>query len=123
MPASSLSRIAEASGRRNRTVTELLINFSDRGFCPTAGNLDAKASRPQDLAAAQTKVKSLDAILGTSFWQGAWRGPDLSTEEKLEQVAKLYADQLRALGIDHVHGVQMRDVWDGPTAYRLVFAT
>lgn len=115
-----IERILE---RRNRTVTELLINFSDRGFCRMAGNLDAKASRPQDLAAAQTKVKSLDAILGTTFWQGAWRNPDLSTEEKLEQVAKLYADQLCALGIDHVHGVQMRDVWDGPTAYRLVFAT
>lgn len=115
-----IERILE---RRNRTVTELLINFSDRGFLRMAGNLDAKASRPQDLAAAQTKVKTLDAILGTSFWQGAWRNPELSTEEKLEQVAKLYADRLRALGIDHVHGVQMRDSWGGPTAYRLVFAT
>jgi three-Cys-motif partner protein len=115
-----IERILE---RRSRTVTELLINFSDRGFLRMAGNLDAKAKRPQDLAAAQTKVKTLDAILGTSFWQGAWRNPDLSTEEKLEQVAALYADQLRACGIDFVNGVQMRDAWDGPTAYRLVFAT
>jgi three-Cys-motif partner protein len=115
-----IERILE---RRNRTVTELLINFSDRGFLRMAGNLDAKASRPQDLAAAQTKVRTLDAILGTSFWQGAWRNPELSTEEKLEQVANLYADQLRARGIDYVNGVQMRDTWGGPTSYRLVFAT
>lgn len=109
--------------RRSRTVTELLINFSDRGFQRIAGNLDANARRPQDLAAAETKVKRLDAILGTSFWQGAWRNPGLTTEKKLQQVAGLYAAQLKARGINYVSDFRMRDTWDGPTAYRLVFAT
>lgn len=115
-----IERILE---RRGKTVTELLINFSDRGFLRMAGNLDAKASRPQDLTAAATKVKSLDAILGTSFWQGAWRNPELTTEKKLQQVAELYAVQLRDRGIEHVHQVRMRDAWDGPAVYRLMFAT
>jgi three-Cys-motif partner protein len=115
-----IERILE---RRSRTVTELLINFSDRGFLRMAGNLDAKARRPRDLAAAATKVKRLDAILGTSFWQGAWRNAALATEGKLQQVAELYAAQLRARGIDYVNDFRMRDTWDGPTAYRLVFAT
>lgn len=115
-----IDRILE---RRSKTVTELLINFSHRGFQRMAGNLDANATAPQAKAAAKTKVERLDAILGTPFWQGSWRNPNLSGQEKLDQVADLYAAQLRARGIEHVHGIQMRDAWDAATSYRLIFAT
>ena len=115
-----IDRILE---RRSKTVTELLINFSHRGFQRMAGNINPNAKTPQAKAAARTKVERLSAILGTPFWQGAWRNPDLLGDEKLDQVADLYAEQLRARGIDQVHSIHMRDCWDAPPAYRLFFAT
>lgn len=115
-----IDRILE---RRSRTVTELLINFSHKGFQRMAGNLDANPTSPAARAAAQTKVQRLDAILDTKFWQGAWRNPDLTPEKTLDQVADLYADRPRARGIEEVHPIHMRDSWDAPTAYRLFFAT
>lgn len=123
MDGAALPVIDHILERRSRTVTELLINFSHRGFQRMAGNLDASAKSPAARAAALTKVKRLNAILDTTFWQGAWRNPDLTPEEKLDQGAGLYAERLRARGIEEVHPIHMRDSWDAPTSYRLFFAT
>ncbi len=109
---------------RGKTVTELLINFSHAGFRRMAGNLDADgAKKASAKAGATTKVRRLNEIMDTNFWQGARRNPRLTSDEKLDQVAALYEERLRARGIEHVHGIQMRDRLDGPTIYRLIFAT
>jgi three-Cys-motif partner protein len=123
MDGAALPVIDRILERRSKTVTELLVNFSHRGFQRMAGNLDASAKSPAAKAAARTKVESLNAILDTTFWQGAWRNPDLSPEQKLDQVADLYAERLRERGIEEVHPIHMRDSWDSPTAYRMFFAT
>lgn len=123
MDGAALPVIDRILERRSKTVTELLIHFSHRGFQRMAGNLDASAESAAAKAAARTKVESLNAILDTTFWQGAWRNPDLTPEEKLDQVADLYRERLRARGIEEVHPIHMRDMWDAPTTYRLFFAT
>lgn len=124
MEGADLQVIDRILARRSKTATELLINFSHAGFRRMAGNLDAKGPQTASAkAAAATKVQRLDEIIDSPFWKGAWRDPSLTPDEKLDRVAALYEDRLQARGIDHVHGVRMRDRLDGPTAYRLIFAT
>ena len=124
MEGADLQVIDRILARRNRTATELLINFSHAGFRRMAGNLEPKNARSKAAkAAATTKVRRLDEIMDTPFWRGAWKDPNLSPDQKFELVAALYEDRLRSRGVEHVHGVSMRDRLDGPTVYRLVFAT
>jgi three-Cys-motif partner protein len=123
MEGADLQVIDRILARRSRTVTELLINFSHAGFRRMAGNLDPKGAKTPAAKAAATKVARLDQIMDSRFWRGAWRDTNLLPEQKLERVAALYEDRLRARGIEHIHGVPMRDRLEGPTAYRLVFAT
>jgi three-Cys-motif partner protein len=124
MEGADLGVIDRILARRSKTATELLINFSHAGFRRMAGNLDATGPQTaSSKAAAATKVRRLNEIMDTSFWQGAWRNPKLTPDEKLDQVAALYEERLRARGIEHVHGIQMRERLDGPTVYRLIFAT
>jgi three-Cys-motif partner protein len=124
MEGADLRVIEQILARRPRTSTELLINFSYAGLRRMAGNLDPSgAQKASAKMAAETKVRQLDEMLGTKFWRGAWRDPVLGPGEKLDRIAGLYEDQLRRRGVAHVHSVRMRERLDGPTVYRLVFAT
>jgi three-Cys-motif partner protein len=104
-------------------ITELLIHFSDRALVRIAGNLAAHTKTPRGARAAQTKVAHLDAILGTSWWRGAFANPELSAEQRCDLVAELYMQQLRNLGIRFVHELRMRDAYDAAPRYRLVFTS
>lgn len=107
-----------------RDITELLIHFSDRTLARLAGNL---AERPRSLVgqrASDTKVAYLDAVLGTTWWRGAFANPQLDTfEARSDAVASLYIEQLRNRGITHVHELRMRDSLEAAPRYRLIFTT
>jgi three-Cys-motif partner protein len=108
--------------RPNRTVTELLIHFSDKGFQRMAGCLTAAARSDKARRAAETNVTELDRIVGSTWWRGSWKNDSLTTEEKCAEAAELYCRTLRRR-VAHVHPIAMRDTWNGPVRYRLVFAT
>lgn len=109
--------------RGRRAITELLIHFSDRALVRIAGNVNVKTQSSSIAQAAQTKVEHLDAILGTPFWRGAFANPQLNSEQRCTQVAELYMQQLRNLGIRFVHELRMRDSYDAAPRYRLIFTT
>jgi three-Cys-motif partner protein len=109
--------------RGQRAITELLIHFSDRALTRIAGNLAVTTGRERIRRAAQTKLAHLDAILGTTWWRGAFANPQLPSEERCDAVAELYMQQLRSRGIRFVHELRMRDKYDAAPRYRLIFTT
>jgi three-Cys-motif partner protein len=123
MKGADIRLIDKILDRRGKTITELLIHFSHKGFERMAGNLDAMTRTPQARKAAETKVSDLTGIIGSPWWQGIWRDPALSTGEKCSKAADLYRGQLKQRGIEFAHPIRMRDTYDGYTRYELVFAT
>jgi three-Cys-motif partner protein len=107
-----------------RDITELLIHFSDRTLARLAGH-DADSPRSAvGQRASDSKVAYLDAVLGTTWWRGAFANPSLDTfEARSDAVASLYIEQLRQRGISHVHELRMRDSLDAAPRYRLIFTT
>jgi three-Cys-motif partner protein len=122
MRGADIELMERVLARPNKTVTELLINFSDRGFQRMAGCLEARAASARGKRAAETTVRELTRILGTHWWQGIWKNESLEAEQKCETAAELYCSML-GRRIEHVHPITMRDTWRGPARYRLVFAT
>ena len=123
MDGADLRLIDRLLDRKQRTVTELLINFSYRGFQRMAGNLTVRERSPARQKAAATKVANLDAMLGDRRWRWVWNDPNLTPDQKCAEVAGQYRDALRDRGIEHVHPIRMRDDFYGPPRYELIFAT
>ncbi|HEX2070805.1 MAG TPA: three-Cys-motif partner protein TcmP [Thermoleophilaceae bacterium] len=123
MEGADLRLVDRLLDRKARTITELLINFSYRGFQRMAGNLISRPRSPARQKAADTKIAKLDAILGTRQWRWVWNDKSLTPTEKCARVADLYRDSLRERGIEYVHPIQMRDDYYGPVRYELIFAT
>jgi hypothetical protein len=124
MQAADVRVIDEILKRRERRVTEFLIHFSDKALTRVAGNLDAKTTRDVDHRAARTKLDNCDEILGTSWWRGCFTNPKFTTAaQRCDAAAQLYMSQLEQRGIPFVNEMRMRDAYDNPPRYRLVFAT
>lgn len=114
-----LDRIRERAGK-----TELLIHFSDRSVLRMAGNLDDNEQRKEvGQKAADAKVLKLDEVIGSQWWQRIWLNKTLTTEQRIDDIAKLYASELRARGFDYTHEIRMRDDYIDRPKYRLVFCT
>jgi three-Cys-motif partner protein len=114
-----LDRIRERAGK-----TELLIHFSDRSMLRMAGNLDDNEQRQEvGQKAADAKVLKLDEVIGSPWWQRIWLNKTLTTEQRIDEIAKLYASELRARGFDYAHEIRMRDDYTDRPKYRLVFCT
>lgn len=114
-----LDRIRERAGK-----TELLIHFSDRSVLRMAGNLDDNEQRKEvGQKAADSKVAKLDQVIGSLWWQRIWQNKTLATDQRIDDIAKLYASELRTRGFDHVHEIRMRDHYPDRPKYRLVFCT
>jgi three-Cys-motif partner protein len=110
--------------RREGCVTEFLVHFSDKALARIAGNLHARTTREVDRRAAESKLRNLDEIIGTSWWRGAFTTPKLKTaEERCDAAAEIYMNQLNQRGIQFVNELRMRDAYDDPSRYRLIFAT
>lgn len=110
--------------RREGCVTEFLIHFSDRAITRIAGNLHANTRRDVDRRAAESKLRNLDEIVGTSWWRGCFTNPKLTTaEQRCDAAAETYMNQLEQRGIQFVNELRMRDAYDDPPRYRLIFAT
>lgn len=114
-----LDRIRQRAGK-----TELLIHFSDRSVLRMAGNLDDNEQRKEvGQKAADAKVLRLDEVIGSPWWQRIWLNKTLTTDQRIDDIAKLYASELRARGFDYTHEIRMRDNYIGRPKYRLVFCT
>ncbi len=61
-----IERILEQGGRHN----ELLIHFSERSFRRMAGHANDRERLPVGTKVAASKVRRLDAVIGTTMWQG-----------------------------------------------------
>jgi three-Cys-motif partner protein len=114
-----LDRIRQRAGK-----TELLIHFSERSVLRMAGNLDDNEQRKEvGQKAANAKVRKLDEVIGSLWWQRIWLNKTLTTERRIDDIAKLYASELRARGFDYTHEIRMRDDYIDRPKYRLVFCT
>jgi three-Cys-motif partner protein len=108
----------------NRAITELLIHFSDRTLQRVAGYLKPGARSATAERAGQSKLRHMDAQLGTTWWRGAFTNPALETgEDRCDAAAEVYIQQLRKRGIRYVHELRMRDTYDAGPRYRLIFTT
>lgn len=116
-----IDRILE---RRADCVTEFLIHFSDKALNRVAGNLNAQTVREIDRQAAESKLRNLDEMIGTPWWRGCFTNPELATaEQRCDAAAEIYMAQVRQRGIQCVNELRMRDAYDDPPRYRLIFAT
>jgi three-Cys-motif partner protein len=114
-----LDRIRQRAGK-----TELLIHFSDRSVLRMAGNLDDNEQRKEvGQKAADAKVMKLDEVIGSPWWQRIWLNKTVTTEQRIDDIAKLYASELRARGFDYTHEIRLRDDYIDRSKYRLVFCT
>jgi len=114
-----LDRIRESAGK-----TELLIHFSDRSVLRMAGNLDDNEQRKEvGQKAADATVQKLDEMIGSPWWQRIWLNKEQTTEERIDEIAKQYASELRTRGFDYAHEIRMRDGYtDRPKPTRLLHA-
>src|SRR6185437_12617065 len=111
-------------GHRKGFITEFLIHFSDKALTRIAGNLHASTRRDVDRRAAESKLRNLDEIIGTSWWRGCFTNDKLkSSEARCQAAAQIYMAQLEQRGIPFVNELRMRDAYDDPPRYRLIFAT
>jgi three-Cys-motif partner protein len=113
-----LDRIRERAGK-----TELLIHFSDRSFLRMAGHLDENERQEVGQRAAFAKLAELDAVIGSPLWRRIWENKSLATEQRIDEIAKLYCAQLRERGFTYVDEIRMRDALLDRPKYRLVFCT
>lgn len=124
MQAADVRVVDRILEQRERCITEFLIHFSDRALTRIAGNLHATTRRDVDRRAAETKLRNLDEIIGTSWWRGCFTNTRLeSAEERCQAAAQIYMTQLEHRGIPFVNELRMRDAYDDPPRYRLIFAT
>lgn len=124
MQAADVGVIDHILERREGFITEFLIHFSDKALTRLAGNLHAKTRREVDRRAAQSKLRRVDEIIGTSWWRGCFTNSKLNTaEQRCDAAAELYMSQLEQRGIQFVNELRMRDAYDDPPRYRLIFAT
>jgi three-Cys-motif partner protein len=114
-----LERIRARAGK-----TELLIHFSDRSVLRMAGSLDDNEQRKEvGQKASDAKVAKLDEVIGSTWWQRIWSNKQLTTDQRIDGIAKLYASELRARGFNYAHEIRMRDDYTDRPKYRLVFCT
>jgi three-Cys-motif partner protein len=124
MEAADVRIIDAILARRDGCVTEFLIHFSDKALTRIAGNLDAKTTREADFRAAQSKLRNVDEIIGSPWWRGCFTNPQFQTaEQRCDAAAALYMHQLEQRYIPFVNELRMRDAYDDPPRYRLIFAT
>ncbi len=124
MKAADVRVIDYVLERREGCVTEFLIHFSDKALTRTAGNIYARTSRDVDRRAAESKLRNLDEIVGTSWWRGCFTNLKLeNAEQRCDAAAEIYMSQLEKRGIQFVNELRIRDAYDDSPRYRLIFAT
>ena len=114
-----IERILEKGGRHN----ELLIHFSEKSFRRMAGHAVERERKPVGIKVAASKVRRLDAVIGTTMWQGWWTSGEHDVATAFDKTVDIYLQQLRARGFDYVDQIRMRNYWSDTTRYRLVFAS
>ena len=116
-----MNLIEAIAGRYGKT--GFLLHFSDKTFLRMAGHLDDRGDRvPVGRKVAEAKLARLDAHIGTKRWR-MLSGPEPTPNARLDDVADLYLDQLRANGWRYAAQIRMRDHYSDRPAYRLMFAT
>jgi three-Cys-motif partner protein len=124
MEAADVRVIDSILAQRENCVTEFLIHFSDEALTRIAGNLTVKTRRDIDRRAAETKLRHVDEMLGTTWWRGCFANPQFtSAEQRCDAAAALYMRQLGQRYIPFVNELRMRGAYDDPPRYRLIFAT
>jgi hypothetical protein len=100
----------------------LLIHFSERSFRRMAGHVSDRDRLPVGMKVAASKVRRLDAVIGTTMWQGWWSG-EVDLDTAFDKTVEIYLAQLRERGFEYADQIRMRNHWADGTRYRLVFAT
>jgi three-Cys-motif partner protein len=124
MEAVDVRVIDDILARREGCVTEFLIHFPDKALARIARNLEVKTMREADFRAAQSKLRNVDEIIGSPWWKGCFTNPQFKTaEQRCNAAAAVYMGQLEQRYIPFVNELRMRDAYDDPPRYRLIFAT
>ena len=109
--------------KRPSRKTELLIHFSERSFARMAGHAAEGERTTVAERVAQTKLATLDKVIGSPMWRPWWSSDDVEPGERLEKTIDLYISQLRARGFEFVHQIRIRDKHGDRSRYRLIFCT
>lgn len=109
--------------KRPSRKTELLIHFSERSFARMAGHAAEGDRTTAAERVAQTKLVTLDRVIGSPMWRSWWSAANVEPAERLEKTIDLYMSQLRARGFDFVHQIRIRDMKGDRSRYRLIFCT
>jgi three-Cys-motif partner protein len=101
--------------------TEVLLNFSLPGLRRNAGHLTSTATNPRYLKARATTIERVDRTLGGDWWQSIWQ---TGSKKRQADIVTGYADRLRAAAGGWGRAIiPVRNRWDGPPAYCLIFLT
>ena len=122
-----LRQIYQRSQRRS---TELLMNFSYRWFMRLSGNWSYGASASEVAQKVkESKVETVNAVMGGDYWQAIVTNPRLSKTEREEAVINAYLERVRQFC--HAYAVPVKErredqpgLPDDELAhYHLIFAT
>jgi three-Cys-motif partner protein len=101
--------------------TEVLLNFSLPGLRRNAGHLTSKSTDSRYLKARATLIERVDRTLGGDWWHSIW---ETDTKQREAAIVSGYVERLRsAAGGWGQATIPVRNRWDGPPAYCLIFLT
>lgn len=102
--------------------TEMMLTVSLPGLRRNCGKLKPPTSTHAPyLKARETILGIVDESLGGDWWRPMWAS---GAADRLDQIVAGYRDRLReATGEPAVWSVPVRDRWDSPPVYNLLFLT
>jgi len=108
-------------GYRQGPPTEVLVTLSYPGLRRNAGHLTSVSTNAGYVKGRETRLESLDEILGGAWWRSIWEG---GSADRVALIASGYTDRLaERMSARGWYQVPVSRRWHGPTAYELLFFT
>jgi three-Cys-motif partner protein len=101
--------------------TEVLLNFSLPGLRRNAGHLTSTSTNSRYFKARATMIERVDGTLGGDWWHPAWEAGGKGREAA---IVSGYVERLKKAAGGWGHAtIPVRNRWDGPPTYCLIFLT
>jgi len=108
-------------GYREGPPTEVLVTLSYPGLRRNAGHLTSFSTNARYVKGRNTRLESLDKILGGAWWRSIWEG---GSADRVALIASGYTERLaERMNARGWYRVRVSRRWDGPTVYELLFFT
>ncbi len=73
-----------------------------------AGHAVERERKPIGMRMAASKVRRLDAVIGTTMWHGWWDSGEHELDTAFDNTVEIYLHQLRARGFNYVDPLAIR---------------